>query len=100
VLHWWFPVYDKKFGVLSPGWILLREVVMAAPELGIARIDLGRGEDDYKRRAMTGQSTVCIGAVTAGGLRAVVRKASRSAITAAKSSPIAPQLRAIKRKLR
>lgn len=100
VLHWWFPVYDKKFGALSPGWMLLREVVMAAPGLGITRIDLGRGEDDYKRRAMTGQSTVCIGAVTAGGFRAAVRKASRAAISAAKSSPIAPQLRAIKRKLR
>jgi CelD/BcsL family acetyltransferase involved in cellulose biosynthesis len=100
VLHWWFPVYDKKFGPLSPGWILLREVVMAAPELGVTRIDLGRGEDDYKRRAMTGSSTVCIGAVTAGGLRTTMRKASRKAITAAKASPIAPQLRALARKLR
>ncbi|MEV4311922.1 GNAT family N-acetyltransferase [Actinocrispum sp. NPDC049592] len=100
VLHWWFPVYDKKFGPLSPGWILLREVVMAAPELGLTRIDLGRGEDDYKRRAMTGASTVCIGAVTAGTFRTTMRKASRKAITAAKSSPIAPQLRSIVRKFR
>jgi CelD/BcsL family acetyltransferase involved in cellulose biosynthesis len=100
VLHWWFPVYDKKFGPLSPGWILLREVVMAAPDLGITRIDLGRGEDDYKRRAMTGSSTVCIGAITPGGLRTTMRKASRAAIGAAKASPIAPQLRAIIRKFR
>ncbi|TCO65159.1 GNAT family N-acetyltransferase [Actinocrispum wychmicini] len=100
VLHWWFPVYEQKFGQLSPGWILLREVVMAAPELGITRIDLGRGEDDYKRRAMTGSSTVCIGAVTAGGLRTTMRKASRAAISAAKASPIAPQLRSIVRKFR
>lgn len=99
VLHWWFPVYDKKFGPLSPGWILLREVVMAAPTLGVTRIDLGRGEDDYKRRAMTGQSTVCIGAVTTG-LRTSMRKASRAAVNAAKSSPIAPQLRSIARKFR
>jgi CelD/BcsL family acetyltransferase involved in cellulose biosynthesis len=100
VLHWWFPVYDKKFSPLSPGWILLREVVMAAPELGVTRIDLGRGEDDYKRRAMTGSSTVCIGAVTAGGVRTTMRKASRAAISAAKASPIAPQLRALARKFR
>ena len=99
VLHWWFPVYDKKFGPLSPGWVLLREVVMAAGELGIGRIDLGRGEDDYKRRAMTGSSTVCIGAVTSG-LRSAMRKASQAAISAAKASPIAPQLRAIARKIR
>ncbi|MET0238122.1 MAG: GNAT family N-acetyltransferase [Kibdelosporangium sp.] len=99
VLHWWFPVFDRKFGPLSPGWILLREVVRAAPELGITRIDLGRGEDDYKRRAMTGQSTVCIGAVTSGA-RTTVRRVSRKAISAAKASPIAPQLRAIARKFR
>jgi CelD/BcsL family acetyltransferase involved in cellulose biosynthesis len=99
VLHWWFPVFARKFGPLSPGWILLREVVTAAPSLGVTRIDLGRGEDDYKRRAMTGASTVCIGAVTVG-LRTTVRKASRAAITAAKASPIAPQLRSIVRKFR
>jgi len=99
VLHWWFPVYARKFGPLSPGWILLREVVATAPSLGVTRIDLGRGEDDYKRRAMTGESTVCVGAVTAG-LRTTARKASRAAITAAKASPLAPRLRSIVRKFR
>ncbi len=64
VLHWWFPVYDPAFAKLSPGWILLRELVAAAPSLGIARIDLGRGEDEYKRRARTGESVVCQGIVT------------------------------------
>ncbi|MEV5893135.1 GNAT family N-acetyltransferase [Nonomuraea fuscirosea] len=64
VLHWWFPVYDPAYAKLSPGWILLRELVAAAPSLGIARIDLGRGEDEYKRRARTGESVVCQGIVT------------------------------------
>ncbi|CAM3452453.1 GNAT family N-acetyltransferase [Kibdelosporangium persicum] len=99
VLHWWFPVYDRKFGTYSPGWILLREMVMAAPRLGINRIDLGRGEDEYKRRAMTGSSTVCIGAV-ASGPRTTVRRISRAAVTAAKASPLAPQLKAIARRFR
>lgn len=99
VLHWWFPVFDRKFGSYSPGWILLREMVMAAPDLGITRIDLGRGEDEYKRRAMTGSSTVCIGAVTSG-LRTSARRMSRAAVAAAKASPIAPQLKAIVRKFR
>ena len=31
VLHWWFPVYDPEFAALAPGWILLRELVAAAP---------------------------------------------------------------------
>jgi len=43
-----FPVYDPKFANLAPGWILLRELVMAGPSMGIHRIDLGRGDDEYK----------------------------------------------------
>ncbi|ONI73159.1 hypothetical protein ALI144C_45310 [Actinosynnema sp. ALI-1.44] len=99
VLHWWFPVFERKFGSYSPGWVLLREVVRAAPQLGITRIDLGRGEDEYKRRAMTGSSTVCIGAITSG-LGTSARRLRRAAVDAAKSSPIAPQLKAVLRKFR
>ena len=62
VLHWWFPVYDPAFARLSPGWLLLNAVIDAAPDLGVERIDLGRGMDDYKRRAMTGHHLVCQGA--------------------------------------
>ncbi|WP_158881504.1 GNAT family N-acetyltransferase [Amycolatopsis anabasis] len=99
VLHWWFPVYDKEFARLSPGWILLREVIRAAPGLGLERIDLGRGEDDYKRRAMTGQVMVGEGLV-AGGVRRALHGASRSAVAAVKASPLAPKLRAVARRLR
>ncbi|MEO3889274.1 GNAT family N-acetyltransferase [Nonomuraea sp. B5E05] len=81
VLHWWFPVYDPAFARLSPGWILLRELVAAAPALGVARIDLGRGEDEYKRRAKTGESVVCQGVVT----RNPVRRAVASALSEARS---------------
>ncbi|WP_246080534.1 GNAT family N-acetyltransferase [Nonomuraea mesophila] len=81
VLHWWFPVYDPAFARLSPGWILLRELVAAAPALGIVRIDLGRGEDEYKRRAKTGESVVCQGLVT----RNPVRRAAASALSKARS---------------
>jgi CelD/BcsL family acetyltransferase involved in cellulose biosynthesis len=100
VLHWWFPVYDPAFGKLAPGWILLRELVTAAPVLAVERIDLGRGEDEYKRRAMTGQSTVCEGRLSKGTLRQACYKAGRSAVATAKASPIAPQLRALVRKFR
>jgi len=58
VLHWWFPVYDTEFSDLSPGWIMLRELIQAAAELGIHRIDLGRGDEEYKRRIKTGESIV------------------------------------------
>ncbi len=100
VLHWWFPVYDPQFSALSPGWILLRELVAATPALGIDRIDLGRGDDEYKRRAKTGQTVVCQGAVTASGTRKVLRHARNSVVAAAKSSPLGPGLRRVVRTLR
>ncbi|KAA2261180.1 GNAT family N-acetyltransferase [Solihabitans fulvus] len=100
VLHWWFPVYEPEFGRLSPGWLLLRELVTAAPALGIARIDLGRGEDEYKRRAMTGHSTVSQGAVSSDAISRALRRARNSAVAAAKSSPLGPPLRALAHRVR
>jgi CelD/BcsL family acetyltransferase involved in cellulose biosynthesis len=93
ILHWWFPVYDRRFSRLSPGWLLLCAVIEAAPELGLERIDLGRGVDEYKRRAMTGYQVVCQGAVIHNPLRRRVAGARRTALTTVKASPFAPALR-------
>ncbi|HKS99170.1 MAG TPA: GNAT family N-acetyltransferase, partial [Rugosimonospora sp.] len=100
VLHWWFPVYDPAFGALSPGWMLLRELVCAAPALGVDRIDLGRGDDEYKRRAKTGEVMVSQGIVTRSGARRTLRRARTAMVAAARSSPVAPGLRWAVHKLR
>jgi CelD/BcsL family acetyltransferase involved in cellulose biosynthesis len=92
-LHWWFPVYDPAFSSYAPGWILLRELAMVAPELGFTRIDLGRGDDEYKRRARTGEVEVAAGAVAGTAARRAGHRARRAAVTAAKASPLAPLLR-------
>lgn len=100
VLHWWFPVYDPAFGRFSPGWILLRAVTEAAPQLGLERIDLGRGVDDYKRRAMTGYQIVSQGAVIHGALRHQAVLGQRRIVAAVKSSRLAPTLRSAVRHAR
>ncbi len=100
VLHWWFPVYDPGFGNLAPGWMLLRELVGAAPALGIARIDLGRGDDEYKRRAKTGETRVSQGLVTRSTTLRALRRARTSLIASAKSSALGPGLRSAVRTLR
>lgn len=100
VLHWWFPVYDPEFSSLSPGWMLLRELVDASPALGITRIDLGRGDDEYKRRAKTGEVMVSQGIVTRSSARRALRRTRDSLIDAAKSSALGPGLRRVVRKLR
>jgi CelD/BcsL family acetyltransferase involved in cellulose biosynthesis len=100
VLHWWFPVYDPAYAHLAPGWILLRELVAATPQLGVNRIDLGRGDDEYKRRAKTGETLVSQSLVTRSGARRMLRRARHTVITAAKASPFAPGLRQVARQLR
>lgn len=100
VLHWWFPVYDPALAALAPGWILLRELVLASPEMGIARIDLGRGDDEYKRRAKTGETTVCEGIVSSSAARRTVRMVSARSIAAVKASPLGPGLRSAARRWR
>jgi CelD/BcsL family acetyltransferase involved in cellulose biosynthesis len=100
VLHWWFPVYDPEFAALAPGWLLLRELVEASTALGITRLDLGRGEDEYKRRAKTGETVVNQGMVTRNSARRALRRTRASLVDAAKSSPLGPGLRRVVRKLR
>jgi CelD/BcsL family acetyltransferase involved in cellulose biosynthesis len=100
VLHWWFPVYDPAYAHLAPGWILLRELIGASTMMGVERIDLGRGDDEYKRRAKTGESTVYGGSVTRSNLRRVLRQGRTVAVSVAKASPLAPQLRATVHKFR
>jgi CelD/BcsL family acetyltransferase involved in cellulose biosynthesis len=100
VLHWWFPVYDPEFAALSPGWMLLRELVSAAPALGVTRIDFGRGDDEYKRRAKTGETVVYQGVVTRSSTRRMLRRARNSMVAAARSSALGPGLRRAVRKLR
>jgi CelD/BcsL family acetyltransferase involved in cellulose biosynthesis len=99
VLHWWFPVYDPAFGAYAPGWVLLRELASAAPETGMVRIDLGRGEDEYKRRAMTGHVEVCQGMV-ASRARLGLRRAGVAVRSAVKESPLGAPAKAVLRKLR
>jgi CelD/BcsL family acetyltransferase involved in cellulose biosynthesis len=100
VLHWWFPVYDPEFSHLAPGWILLRELVQAAPVLGVTRIDLGRGDDEYKRRAKTGETLVAQGVVTRSHIRGTLHRVRQKAIASARTSPLGPGLRHVARKVR
>jgi CelD/BcsL family acetyltransferase involved in cellulose biosynthesis len=97
VLHWWFPVYDPEFSRLDPGWMQVRAMVEAAPQLGLERIDLGRGDGEWKRWLGTGYQLVCQGAVIRSRLRHRTASARRRFAEAAKSSPAAPALRSVVR---
>jgi CelD/BcsL family acetyltransferase involved in cellulose biosynthesis len=52
-LSWWFPVYDPALAKLSPGRLLLWQMIGAAEANGLCLIDCGEGEQDYKRQFST-----------------------------------------------
>jgi CelD/BcsL family acetyltransferase involved in cellulose biosynthesis len=93
VLHWWFPVYDPELAAFAPGWILLRKLTAAAPELGLTRIDLGRGDDEYKRRAKTGETIVCQAYVTQSRAALATRRMRSILVDVARSSSLPRKVR-------
>ena len=48
LLHSWFPAYDYSLGKYSPGSALLLCLLQHAAEHGVAMVDLGKGDDEYK----------------------------------------------------
>jgi CelD/BcsL family acetyltransferase involved in cellulose biosynthesis len=63
VLHWWFPTYRREFQRYSPGLILLVELVRAASERSVQRLDLGKGPEAYKYSLESGSIALAEGAV-------------------------------------
>ena len=49
VLHWWLPTYDLDLSKLGPGINLVNHCAIAAAQTGIATIDFGKGNEDFKQ---------------------------------------------------
>lgn len=63
VLHWWIPTYNRDLHHYSPGLILLLHLAAEGAQQGYRRIDLGKGDEEYKRWLMTGATDVAEGSV-------------------------------------
>ncbi len=74
VLHTWFISYNPGFSKYSPGHILSLATIEAAAERGIQRVDLGRGDDSYKKRINSGCMRVGEGAVDLNLFRHLARR--------------------------
>jgi CelD/BcsL family acetyltransferase involved in cellulose biosynthesis len=88
VLHWWFPAYDPELSKYSPGSQLILQMAKAAGSLGIARIDLGKGPEPYKRDFMTGAIPLAEGSVDTRTIRRGLRRAWHQAHHRASESPL------------
>jgi CelD/BcsL family acetyltransferase involved in cellulose biosynthesis len=75
--HYWFPSYDHEFAKFSPGLLLLLKMAEAAPAMGIKRIDLGKGESQYKNRLASGETAIAEGSVVVKNWASMWRKVRR-----------------------
>ena len=74
VVHGWFSAYHPRFAPLSPGLALWLEMARTYPELGVRRIDLGKGPEQYKTRLMSGSIDVAEGSVDARPVAGTMRR--------------------------
>ncbi|HEX6810698.1 MAG TPA: GNAT family N-acetyltransferase [Planctomycetota bacterium] len=103
-LHYWFPVYESDLSRCSPGAVLLIELARAAAERGMHTLDLGRGDDEYKRHFATHRTPIAEGSVVVSPALAVLRRWHRSGMAFLRSSrvtaPLREPLRALRHRLR
>lgn len=88
LLHWWFPAHDPAQARLAPGRILLLEAIRHAARAGLSGIDLGAGEEGYKRRFADAEVTLVAGTVGAASWR---RSVSDTAARLARRVPLAAE---------
>ena len=72
--HYWFPAFDRNIGRYSPGLILLLKLAEFAAGSGIEELDLGHGNEPYKRVFASHEREVIAGTIAFPG---VIRSARR-----------------------
>ncbi|MBL8545023.1 MAG: GNAT family N-acetyltransferase [Hyphomonadaceae bacterium] len=78
VLHFWIVAHDNAYDNCSPGVQLARWIAGWAGDNGIAEIDFGPGDYQYKRQLSTGQRTLERGVVAGNSWSAAVRRAEHA----------------------
>ncbi|MEU5593589.1 GNAT family N-acetyltransferase [Streptomyces sp. NPDC020298] len=86
ILACWFPAYDPAFAKYSPGLILHLRMAEAAAADGIAHLDLGRGQKEYKDSLKTREIAVSEGWVTRRHPMAVGHRARRAPVRALRNT--------------
>ncbi len=99
LLHYWFPAYDIQYSKYSPGTALFIELVRNASEHGIRAIDMGFGEQPYKRKQTDIQTDVAFGYVADSSLRRTMYRADLAKQRLIKSLPMKETLKYVLRRL-
>lgn len=102
VLASWIPAFDPDpdLAACSPGAVLYAELCRAAAAEGVARVDLGRGENRLKTRLSTGAVVLAIGAVDRRPLHRAARSLRARLRSAILATPVGDRLRRGVRRVR
>jgi CelD/BcsL family acetyltransferase involved in cellulose biosynthesis len=88
VLACWFPAYDTAYAKYSPGLILHLRMAEAAAADGIAYLDLGRGQKEYKDSLKTRELAVSEGWVGRRHPVALGHRARRAPVRALRNAVV------------
>jgi CelD/BcsL family acetyltransferase involved in cellulose biosynthesis len=100
MMHYWFPCYDPEFSVYSPGTALFTEIVRESSSFGIRCIDMGYGEQPYKRKQTDLTTTVTFGCISRSGFYCRRKSLEHHAVNFMKMIPLKEPLKKAVRWLR
>ena len=86
-LHAWFPAYDLDARQLSPGNVLMTELLKAAAERGVTAVDLGAGDEPYKADYATDRFPLRRGVAETPGAAATLAAVGRRVRDSLKAHP-------------
>ena len=89
-LHYWFPTYDTEVAKVSPGLLLFAAMGREVARQGILRIELGPGDEPYKRLLANGAIPMALGFIGGLSLPALLRRGRHGVETAAARLPLGP----------
>lgn len=88
VFHTWMTSYNVELGNRSPGILHWLDLLKESESIGIRHILLGKGEEEHKRRLMSGVDRVSRGCVDLIPAVGVARRAWRQTRKSVKASPL------------
>jgi CelD/BcsL family acetyltransferase involved in cellulose biosynthesis len=100
VWHSMFSAHDAEFERFSPGMLIFINMARSANDLGLTRIDLGKGDLAHKRRLANSTVAVAKARVELRSLKTVPARAISRARDALRRSPMSDSLRQVYRKYR
>lgn len=77
-VHWWFPAFDPAFGKYSPGLLMLAAGAEHFAGMGVQRLDLGRGDESFKRSVTLDARMVAEGELTTSRVRRFAKRGTRA----------------------